>query len=182
MHFLDLSPLKNGRAEYLHFLCTANGVDVHKYAEIGVWYGETTADLREMLPEAHFYLIDPWEANRDYLEKGDPPSKFTEKYEDAYKTVCRDYGDDPLATIIRKPSIEGAADVPSDLDLVFIDGDHSYEHIKQDILTWKEKVRPGGLLTGHDYSYAFPEVMQAVNELLPGKFIVGKDAIWATII
>ncbi len=35
-------------------------------------------------------------------------------------------------------------------DLVFIDGDHSYEAAKRDIEMWLPKVKPGGILCGHD--------------------------------
>jgi hypothetical protein len=68
------------------------------------------------------------------------------------------------------------------VDLAFIDGDHSYEQVKQDILTWKRKVRRGGLLAGHDYNAAFPDVMRAVNETLANRFAVGRGSVWATII
>ncbi len=37
------------------------------------------------------------------------------------------------------------------LDFVFIDADHSYESVKRDIKDWYLKVRPGGLVSGHDY-------------------------------
>jgi hypothetical protein len=36
------------------------------------------------------------------------------------------------------------------LDLVFIDGDHSYEAVREDIGLWSPKVRRGGILCGHD--------------------------------
>ena len=36
------------------------------------------------------------------------------------------------------------------LDFVFIDADHSYEAAKADIAAWRSKVKPGGILCGHD--------------------------------
>jgi predicted O-methyltransferase YrrM len=53
------------------------------------------------------------------------------------------------------------------LDFVFIDADHSYEGCKADIEAWFPKVKPGGLLSGHDYDNPdFPEfgVKRAVDE------------------
>lgn len=36
------------------------------------------------------------------------------------------------------------------LDLLFIDGDHTYEGVKKDYLNYKQFVRPGGLILFHD--------------------------------
>lgn len=36
-------------------------------------------------------------------------------------------------------------------DLIFIDADHRYSAVKKDIETWYPKVRPGGILCGHDF-------------------------------
>lgn len=50
------------------------------------------------------------------------------------------------------------------LDFVYIDGNHSYEAVKQDIESWYPKIRSGGLLIGDDYSVYFLGLCQAVNE------------------
>jgi predicted O-methyltransferase YrrM len=74
------------------------------------------------------------------------------------------------------------------VDLVFVDGDHSYEGCAGDIRAWLPNVKPGGLLVVHDYHkeerYAQPVegtaphpkpwhgVDQAVDELLIDRFEV----------
>src|SRR5690242_8063303 len=50
-------------------------------------------------------------------------------------------------------------------DMVFIDGDHDYESVKRDILTWDNELSISGLLCGDDISW--PGVEQAVKELVP---------------
>jgi len=60
-------------------------------------------------------------------------------------------------------------------DMIFIDGDHSYEGAKTDILTWRPLLKPGGLLCGHDSDW--PGVTQALEELLPG-WQHGPGSIW----
>ena len=55
------------------------------------------------------------------------------------------------------------------LDFVFIDGDHSYEAVKQDINDWTPKVRKAGIVSGHDYyngKYNKMGVIQAVDEFV----------------
>lgn len=50
------------------------------------------------------------------------------------------------------------------LDAVFIDASHEYPHVAADIDAWRPKVRPGGILSGHDFCLEFPGVIQAVTE------------------
>lgn len=64
-----------------------------------------------------------------------------------------------------------------DPDMVFIDGAHEYEAVKQDIAYWLDYVLPGGLLAGHDFGF-FTGVDWAVKELLPGFQVVPGTSIW----
>ena len=63
-----------------------------------------------------------------------------------------------------------------DADMVFIDGDHNYQAVKEDILFWQKKVVKGGLLCGHDARDI--SVSQAVIELLESPGIVPNTDIW----
>ena len=53
-------------------------------------------------------------------------------------------------------------------DFVFIDANHSYEAVREDVAAWAPKVRSGGIVSGHDYypgkSYKQCGVIQAVDE------------------
>ena len=44
------------------------------------------------------------------------------------------------------------------VDMVFLDADHSYEGVKEDMHEWMPKVNPGGWLGGHDYGEAPPGI------------------------
>jgi predicted O-methyltransferase YrrM len=51
------------------------------------------------------------------------------------------------------------------LDAVYIDADHSYEGVKLDLNLSLKKVKKGGIIMGHDYTYdKFPGVVNAVNQ------------------
>jgi predicted O-methyltransferase YrrM len=67
---------------------------------------------------------------------------------------------------------------PEPLELLFVDGDHSYEGAKADFERWGAFVRPGGHLLFHDavdsggYGNVYPGVTRAVAE-------VERDAAWS---
>lgn len=74
-----------------------------------------------------------------------------------------------------------AAEVIHDgeLDFVFIDADHSYEAVLEDIRCWHPKVRAGGWLGGHDYhARKFPGVVKAVNQVFEGRHHELPGTIW----
>ena len=62
-------------------------------------------------------------------------------------------------------------------DMVFIDASHDEASVRRDIATAKRLVKEGGIICGHDYSYAWPGVMSAVDELVPG-FQRAAESIW----
>jgi hypothetical protein len=63
------------------------------------------------------------------------------------------------------------------LDFVFIDADHSFSAVCQDIEVWLSKVKSGGILAGDDYGS--PDVSRAVNHMLPSHQIqLSKFASW----
>ena len=99
-------------------------------------------------------------------------------FEKAYKRVKKTFQKNPNCKILRKTSLKAASRVPDELDLVFIDGAHSYENVKQDIALWLPKVRKGGILSGHDYSLEHPGVLKAVDEAFDKKIKIGYDRTW----
>ncbi len=68
------------------------------------------------------------------------------------------------------------------LDLVYIDAEHSYAAVREDIAAWLPKLRPGGFLAGHDYVPEDPDngqgVCQAVRERFGKPHRVYDDSSW----
>ena len=74
---------------------------------------------------------------------------------------------------MKKSSVEAAPELEDgSLDFVFIDANHSYDAVKNDIIAWAPKVRSGGVLCGHDYN-SFPGVQKAVDDFASAKGIRG---------
>lgn len=67
------------------------------------------------------------------------------------------------------------------LDFIFIDANHSYQYVKDDIKRWSPKVKLGGYIIGHDYNnmVSAPGVTKAVNECFPSyQLQFDDDMIW----
>lgn len=82
---------------------------------------------------------------------------------DRCQAIAAEYPD--RATLLVMRTVDAAQMVgDGSLDFVFIDADHSYESVKEDIQHWAPKVRPGGWIGGHDYNKKWPGVIRAVDE------------------
>ena len=68
------------------------------------------------------------------------------------------------------------------VDLVYIDGDHSYQAVNKDIELYLPKIKQGGILAGHDYSKSWPGVVKAVDERLGPPDAIFKDTSWMKLI
>ncbi len=73
------------------------------------------------------------------------------------------YADQVVAC--RGLSTEIAPSFDQQIDLLFIDADHSYEGVRSDLEAWLPKVKPGGLVAMHDYGWA-EGVRRATRELV----------------
>ena len=113
-------------------------------AEVGVYKGEYAEKICQA--GLRLYAIDPWKTYRDYDNpRGQKRLDF--QYEHTQR-VLEPYD----CKIVRKPSVEAAEDFEDEsLDFVYIDGNHQFRYIAEDIFEWDKKVRKGGVVSGHDY-------------------------------
>ena len=126
-------------------------------AEIGTDQGEYAAFLCATNPNLWLYCVDPWKAEA-YEEDQQPESREDQPFFDnRYQETVDRLKPYPNCKIIRKTSMEAVKDFKdSELDFVYIDGNHDFLNVAQDIHYWLKKVRPGGIISGHDYvNYPF---------------------------
>jgi hypothetical protein len=121
-------------------------------AEIGVFRGEFSHILyTTYFPEKH-YLIDPWDGD---LVSGDKNGNNVThiRGEDALKEVQALFANNSQVSILRKYSNKINNDCIPDgsLDLIYIDGDHSYKGAYEDLQLGWRLVKRGGWIAGHDY-------------------------------
>jgi hypothetical protein len=127
-------------------------------AEIGVECGGYSEWLCKYNPHLHLYSIDPWKSYRGYRDHVSQ-SKLDGFYEETKRRLAP-YN----CTIIRKFSMDALKGFENDsLDFVFVDGNHSFVYCAEDVHWWLQKVRPGGIISGHDYkNYRKPNLMHVI--------------------
>lgn len=92
-------------------------------------------------------ILQDWQGRE--LISVDPWIEVEENYSLARRRLER-HGS--RSTMWRMTSEEAAREIaPRSLDFVYIDADHGFESVQSDLVSWYEKVRPGGILAGHDY-------------------------------
>lgn len=122
-----------------------------KGAEIGVYKGAYTEKFcRAGLT---MYAIDPWMA---YQGAG-RTQKEQERQDFLYGHTQRVLSPFPNVAIVRKTSMAALEDFEDEaLDFVYIDGDHRFPAVTADIYWWSNKVKKGGIISGHDYFNTSP--------------------------
>ncbi len=108
--------------------------------EIGVQYGVNAVSILSSMPNLKLlYLVDP------YKSKG-----FDHIRNNAVNTLSVCYRDRVCWHFCKSTeAVKHFAD--ESMDFVYIDGSHVYPDVKKDIELWYPKVKPNGVIGGHDY-------------------------------
>ena len=139
--------------------------------EIGVKEGKFSRVLLKS-DLSTIYLIDPWL----HYECGNATVP-QEEHDRRYEAVLKEFmipTNPPRVLVIRATSVDGTQHFKDgSLDFVYIDADHRYKYIKEDLAAWYPKVKSGGIFAGHDYlNIKVPhivEVKRAVDEFVEEK-------------
>lgn len=127
-----------------------------KGAEIGVAKGINSESILKELNIEKLYLIDVWDNYNEGVYKG--------PMEKNYNLTLKKFGNDKRVKIIKDFSSNVVKNIKDgSLDFVYIDGNHSYKYVYQDIEGWFPKIKNGGVIAGHDV-FNGPEVLEAVKD------------------
>lgn len=143
----NITHLKKTREEYVPLLL--NLVNAKIGVEVGVFKGNFSKNILDSWP-GNLFLVDPWR-NVDESTYLDSTNNVHHEFP-LQDTVNSIKGYEDRAIMIRAFSHQAAhlfAD--NSLDFVYIDGNHSYDYVKQDLEVWWPKLKSGGYLMGHDY-------------------------------
>ncbi|HTM55180.1 MAG TPA: class I SAM-dependent methyltransferase [Pirellulales bacterium] len=130
--------------------------------EIGSYLGGSTAFLAAAASRrnGHIHAVDTWlnDAMPDAPGE-DTFGRFLENTQAFAKRITAHRG---LAAAV-------CHEVPA-IDLLFLDGDHSYDGTREDLALYGPKLKPGGILVMHDYTY--DSVKRALADTYPKESLV----------
>lgn len=141
-------------AEMLYVVATAAALGAREVFEFGTFLGRTTWHLAHALPDARVTTLDlPQEAN---------PFGFAERVGEVYRGTPEEGRIEELRLDARDFDPEPFR---GRFDFVWVDGDHSYEGVKNDTEKALAILRPGGTIMWHDFAPDSPGLVAYVAEL-----------------
>lgn len=160
-------------------------------AEIGVWEGHSSKKFYNTNPKM-LYLVDPWSVNghEEAQKAGDPTFNY-QTYITSYSHITGGKGEDAYMSHYDKvynnvkKMFEGKENVQvcrqkatdwfneytgEKLDWIYVDGDHSYTGVINDLENCLKVMKDDGIILGDDYKWDSigdkGGVKKAVNEFV----------------
>lgn len=115
-------------------------------AEVGIFRARNARSMFREIPELKLIGVEAFDDQPSSTRHKTVPRYERNRRVTAERMKGRNF------TLIEKFSEIAVQDIPYDsLDFVYIDADHSYDYVMTDIILWARRVRPGGIVSGHDY-------------------------------
>lgn len=144
-------------------------------AEIGVWKGGFSKRIIKHVTPSKLHLIDPWKYQTSFGQRlyGGLVAQNQEDMDKIYQNVVNKFAKKSYVQIHREFSDKVFSSFEDEyFDWVYVDGNHNYEFVMQDLRNFALKIKKDGFLTGDDYLWTSPElngdqpVSRAVNDFI----------------
>jgi len=127
--------------------------------EIGVYYGENTKQMNKHLNIKRFYLVDSYVLYGKYASLERKKNK-----PEVWKRKAHQLNKKGNEVWIEKFSDKAIEDIKEKLDFCYIDGNHTYEYVLNDLENYWKIMKKGGILSGHDMT--IEDVSRAVIDFV----------------
>jgi predicted O-methyltransferase YrrM len=125
--------------------------------ELGTKVGMSAYSICSALKENKLGFLYSLDYNKTFLQTAN--KILIEKGLREYvKLICSDTIDDRLVSYMKLDKKK--------IDFLFIDTDHSYEHLKKELLLYKNFMSENGIIVLHDYCDDYPGILKASEEIL----------------
>lgn len=128
------------------FIALLNDMGLTQGAEIGVKRGHFTQVLATGITGVRLLAVDP------FCDYGDDEIRRSSQVFAQYEAEARARVADQDVTFVKARSLDAVRTIPDgSLDFVHIDGNHTFDYAMRDLIEWSRRVRPGGIVSVHDY-------------------------------
>ena len=142
--------------------------------EVGSYCGKSACYIGQACKENKTYLmtIDHHRGSEEqqYGEEYFDPDEYNYEKEivDTLPTLLKNIQkfqfEEVILPIVNSSEL-ASKEIENNIDLVFIDGSHTFESARKDYVSWKNKIRIGGILAIHDVYDSEVEGGQAPKEI-----------------
>lgn len=139
------------REEFGRMLESLGGFKVG--VELGVQTGNYALLMLSTWPSAEkYYLVDLWSHQLNYVDGANVDNGTHEVKMHYAQAKLKEYKHKTV--FIKDFTSKAAAQIPDLVDFVYVDARHDYCGAMEDMETYWPKIRPGGIMAGHDYASA----------------------------
>jgi beta-1,4-mannosyl-glycoprotein beta-1,4-N-acetylglucosaminyltransferase len=149
--------------------------------ELGTWKGRSLCSVADIIQRKGIRVtaIDTFEGTDSTPEENATLVLEAKKVniQDIFEENLRAFGIRGYVTVIKGSSADThTMFVDKTFDLLFLDADHSYDAVFNDIRNWYWKVKPHGIFAGHDI--AWTSVAKAVEGIFWNTFTWDGRNLW----
>ena len=133
--------------------------------EIGVFRGDYSKKIFDICKPKKLFLVDIFDGPGCSGDKDGLNMVYTNDLNDFYRSLKDHFKNNEEVELVKNSS-STFFDSKEDnfFDFVYIDGDHQYNGVYQDLVNGYKKLKVGGILSGHDYHESIAGVKEAVNK------------------
>jgi len=152
-----------------------NGIAI----EVGSWMGSSAIFFAECIKASgkkiQFYCVDIWVDSFEhdaFINTINKAKSLNTNLFELFMSNVTKYECNNIINPLKGNSNFAVKNFENNsIDMVFIDADHSYDAVKNDINLWWNKLKSGGTMAGHDYFWSPDGVKKAVDEFFIEKNI-----------
>lgn len=120
--------------------------------ELGCWMGRSLCSVANEIKSRQVLAVAVDSFTGEDNEVGVYGDVITQDVKKIFNDAIKEFGISDSVMLLDMTTSEAADNVPNNsVDLLFIDADHSYQNVKEDIETWLPKMKRGGVISGHDF-------------------------------
>jgi len=143
----------------------ARGLQGGVLVEVGSWKGRSTSFIGPICNanKTRLVCVDHWSGSHDMLADRYQAALTVEDVEQTFRRNMKELAIE--VEVLAETSVAAAARFePHSVDRVFVDAAHDKASVAEDLQVWSERLKPGGILAGHDYDPKHADVRAAVDE------------------